>query len=550
MQSTLEIPESAGESPSSGAAGSPAWAWWVVAGLLGMHAIFAWLVRPAGVLTGQDDAVYIMLARGLRDFGYSDLFAVGLPRHGLYPPGYPLLLSFWGLLAGDSFDGYVALSVLCSVGGLAFSWLVLRSLLPLRVALVALAALAFNPYLVEYASSVASEAPFLLFSMLAVWLAARGRTTTRSALGLAAIAIFAALTRAVGATLVLALGVWWLSRRRWRPAVSLALLSVALIGPWLLWITTAPGQFAGHSYVADALVATEDAPGPVAVIADRVSRNAPRYFVRSLPYSLSVPTIPGTPIDNALMASLLTISLGAGIWLLWRAGRLEAVYVAGYLGLLLVWPWAVPRFLYPLLPLVVAAMLVGLARAGGRLHASAGRLAPMLLALLFATAGLWQTLGMVRAAAACERGGELPAASCLSPDQASFFAAIDYIDRELPSDARLLSAKGEPLWHYTGRQIITPPRALRAGPDGLLRVLREENVEYVLLGSLQAWEPNALLRALEGSCSGLDLVAGFPPRTLLLRVRPIAASGQPTEACAALAEYRRLNQGRDFSEDA
>ena len=40
---------------------------------------------------------------------------MGVPRHGLYPPGYPALLSIWGLLTGDTFTGAVVLGILLNL---------------------------------------------------------------------------------------------------------------------------------------------------------------------------------------------------------------------------------------------------------------------------------------------------------------------------------------------------------------------------------------------------------------------------------------------------
>lgn len=548
--STVDSPprESSSTQPTVTAAW-PAWSWAFVGAVLILHAVLAWLSRPGGMLTGQDDAVYIMLARGIRSLQYHDLYALGAPRHGLYPPGYPLLLSVWGLFTGDTYGGFIALNVLLSTGGVFFSWLVLRTLLPSAVALAALLAIAVNPHLVHHAGTVVSEAPYLFITMLAVWLASRADETKRSIVLLGAVVLFASLTRAVGITLVGGLGLLWLVRGEWRRTLGLAAVALLVLGPWLVWISTAPAMYAGSSYVADAFYAGEAAPSMLSVFAARVSENIPQYFVRSIPFALTVPTVEGVPIDNAISALLITGSLIYGGWLLWRRRRLEAFYLACAFALLLVWPWSIRRFLHPLLPLILAAVLLGLTSAGTRFGARKAAIAPLLLALTLTASGLVQSVALVRTGLACQRGGDLPHPSCLTPDQASFFDALRYIQAELPADAVIVSAKEGPVWHYTGRLTFPAIYAVQAGSAGIVGVLRENRVEYVLLGSLNAVEPGPLLDALENNCEAVDLEREFPLRTLLLRVRPESAPDQSSAACEALSRYRRLHVNRDFRED-
>lgn len=76
----------------------------------------------------------------------------------------------------------------------------------------------------------------------------------------------------------------------------------------------------------------------------------------------------------------------AGLLLRLREGRLDAWYVAAYLGVILVWPHPgqMARFVYPVAPLLLIMAVDAAARIGTRLPTRRAILAPLLLALFAA----------------------------------------------------------------------------------------------------------------------------------------------------------------------
>src|SRR6185436_3869563 len=216
--------------------------WTAVGLLLGLHAVLAWIGRMPGVLTGEDEAIYLLLARQLRHFTYKDVFLTGQPMHAMYPPGYPALLALWGFLVGQRFDELLLLSLACSVAALLLVFLMVRQLWSSTVALLVLAALAVNPFLVDRAGTLASEAPYMLLTMVALWCALRGDRRNLILAGAAAVA--AALTRSIGLTAVAALAAHWLWGRRY--AAAGAGVAAALVGAgWVVWSFTAPDKLVG-----------------------------------------------------------------------------------------------------------------------------------------------------------------------------------------------------------------------------------------------------------------------------------------------------------------
>jgi hypothetical protein len=524
--------------------------WGGVAGLLLLHAGLAWARRMPGVLTGEDEAIYLLLARELANLRYSDIFLTHQPTHAMYPPAYPAALLLWSLIAGPRFDGFLIIGIASSAGALLLTFLAVRRLVSAGVALLVLAALAVNPHLVERAGALATEAPYMLLTMVALWSTLHG--DKRSVLIAGAAAIMAALTRSIGMTVFAALAANWLWGRRYA-AAAVGASAALTVGAWLVWSFAAPGKLVGASYAADfaqggvgrgtALL------GFPAVLAHRMATNVPNYAGIAVPSILPLPLVGGTALDNMLAALLTVVGLTTGMLILWRSWRVAVLYVLATAAVLAIWPWYIERFVMPLLPLLVTALLLGVGAAVAHRWPRWRVTAMAAVAGMLVLTGAGQIASDLSAMAVCERGHVPPAPSCLNSDQASFFATLDYVKRETRPDAILLTTKRATAYYYTGRPQIQWQTAGAAGPDSLIAFLRNKGVGYVILGSLHWADLDQLPNGLEPNCAALELVQAFPPRTYLLRLR------QPGErddgsGCRALAEHRQKNVGRDFDRDS
>ena len=519
--------------------------WVVVAGLLAVHATAAWLTRAAGIGIGQDDATYVLLSRSLAHGEYRDLFLVGAPPHRLYPPGYPALLAVWQAIAGDRFDGLVVLSIVCSTVTLALTFALLRRLFSTSTAVICLVALAVNPYLVDSAGRVGSEAPYALFSLLALWIVMRAGAPSGMVYLAGASAIAAALTRSIGITLLVALSLYWILQRRIRWAATLTMSCVLTvgIGLWRSGTITARGPM---SYLADATFADRGVPySLVQELVYRIVHNVPAYLGLALPYLLPLPTVQGTVVDNVLGTALATAGLAAGIAVFARRWRPAALYLLAYAALLTLWPWQVSRYIVPVLCLVVPAVLIGSGWLTQRFGANWESRTVLALGSVLAINGAVRTARMIQIRASCVRGATLPSPSCVHPYQASFFAAVDYIGKYTAPDAVFVSAKAPTLFYYTGRRSILPDATPDHDPGSFVRRLARNGVEYVLLSTLLATEPRRA-EMLSADCQALSLVVGFPPSTYLFRIRS-AADRSDEAACRALVDYHRATIGEDFN---
>lgn len=534
-----------------------------IAALLALHALLAWAVRVPSLTTGNDDAWYLSLARALRGFSYVELPIVGTPPHAMYPPLYPALLALLGATGPDRLGVAIVANIALSVAALA-----LAAILAGRISWGFAAALtlvcAANPQLLDIASSVRSEPLFAVATLsvlvLLSWRALDGRT---AALAIAAM-IVGALTRTIGVALVAAVLLHWALERRARTAAALAIAALLTVGPWMIWTSRAPGQHAGRSYVADATFAypdsTADTPSPTAMgaargrataapppslarlIVDRVPHNVPRYLAREIPAALALATVPRTRVDNIAWLLLIVATSVAGMLALRRPLRIVVLYLAAYLGVLAMWPYVVTRYLAPLLPLLVLAMLTGARAIGARVAGARGERVALWVMACAMSVGAWRSVATrLGAVARCDRSAPMRSSGCFSQEQRDYFAAVATARRIAPDTARFLVSKEAAFYLMTGRRAAAESEAVRIRePEAFARFLGERGVEFILLSRVHL-DQHSLARAILPRCDRFELLESVGPHVALLRVpadgAPRAASA--ADACGAITRWAK-----------
>lgn len=529
------LPFAEGETPTRL---RPGLFWLLVAVLVTIHVVLAWLGRQPAVTTGHDDALYLALGRALRGFSYEELHYVPSAWHAQYPPGYPAMLALAGALFGDGITVYTTLSLLCSAAALLLFTGAMRQVAGEVPALALLAACAVNPDLIAHAGDVSTEAPFMAASALTLWalVPVPGGTDRPRLAGAGALA--ACLIRSAGLPLLLALLVHWLLQRRWRHAATLAAVAALTVGSWMLWTVVAPHQTVGRSYVADftggrGSVVAGSAFGPMLA-------RFQQYFASALPSALSLTPVPGTAADNLIHLVLLVTLLVIGVLVTWRRWRALALFLLLYCGLLLAWPWIQTRFLYPVVPVLWVVLLLGALALGRRF----GRwLAPATGGVLLVSAlfgGTRETLTTARWWS-CDRRDPLQSAACFTEDQRSYFAAAAWVRKHTPPEAVFLTAKDATWYYYSGRRVVRSIPIQQVDPDRLLQYLNDAGVSYVVLGNVKDNETERFSWMLRRICRSLEIEARFPPRTYLFGLRPAPGDDQ---ACRALVEYHALRRSQ------
>ncbi len=550
-----------GDNLMAGNAGSLA-----AAALLLLHAGLAWVLRVPALTTAQDDAVYLLLARALRHFSYVDLWLVGTPFESLYPPLYPALLASATAIFGDRFAVAIAASVLLSTATLGLFYLIVRRWSP-GLALLCLAVAAVNPTLLNAAGHVQSEPLFMCFAALSLWCLTAPAPTRRTQIAAGAFAIAAALTRSVGIALLLAILGQWLLERRFRAAGWFALASLLTVGAWMTWTAVAPRQLAGQSYITDAAYIRTDsvtsAPAPPAAshdsapavpshlplapskqrargvellrtVASRLTNNVPTYLARRIPMSLAMPTIGGTRIDNW---GWLLIVLGAGtVGFTLLARRLPgvALYFFFYAGILAIWPYILPRFLVPVIGLLVLIVLAGGQWLGARWSPRVGWGIAVMLAGVLGVSGLLRDRVEWRALSTCDRSAPYVSTGCFPAQQLAFFSAVHDAGRRTPADAVLLTPKAATTYLLIGRRTVNELEAASLPPAEMQEYLRRLGVQYILLSHVHR-DQWVIAGRLIPYCASLELVEQYGGDALLLRRHEAEFAGG--NACEALKRF-------------
>jgi hypothetical protein len=249
---------------------------------------------------------------------------------------------------------------------------------------------------------------------------------------------------------------------------------------------------------------------------------------------LAIPTVEGTAVDNAAWLLAMLAVLAAGVVAAMRRWRAAVLALAAYAALLVVWPYVIGRFITPLLPVLVAVMLLGAWRIGVRLMPRMAIAPALALSAVMLAGGVQGVSAMVRRAADCQSPSINGGFPC-DREVRRYRAITTSLARTLPPDAHVFTTK-EGTFHYlTGRRVVSVYPAARMGPEEFADYLRRFETTLIFLPHLKIDEPE-LAPALAANCRGLTDAGTGDDDVLLLLVRPPGAA-EPN-ACAAVERWR------------
>lgn len=214
--------------------------WWMSGGLVALHIALCVALFDPKVHTGGDSVTYVLLAESILEVGdgYSLSLEPGPPEaHTKYPPGYPIFLAPLVAAFGRDFVVLKLLSMLFTAASvLVFCLFARKNREPLPWFCLALA-FAISPGVVDYSRWMLSEAPFLFFTLLAVWMLREDEEESRMGwpfwLGLfASVASF--YVRSIGALLLAGASLAYLLRREWLKFLIHGVVGAGLTIPWLV----------------------------------------------------------------------------------------------------------------------------------------------------------------------------------------------------------------------------------------------------------------------------------------------------------------------------
>lgn len=460
---------------------------------------------PVGVVA--DDSFYVILARALASGeGYRYLNVPGHPAGTHFPPGYPALLALVSFVAPAFPASIVAFKAL-NAAFLAAAAVLVARLLRTRLGLSAAwsaavgAVTALSVPLLILSNLVLSEMCFIAIALgllLALErLADEPAPAWRVVLLGAAIGV-GALVRTHGIVLVPAAALVLVARRRGRDAALLAGTAILCLLPWQIWTARHGGAL----------------PSPLLGMYDSYAS----WWVRGL-RTLGPSMIPATiakttaetsgmlavlfsPMRGATAHAVTLVALAglaaAAIAAAWRRVPVTLLFLAGYLAIVIVWPFQTARFVWTVWPLLLALVAVG-----GWAALSRPAWQPAVRVAL-AAAFVWVAIGYGAYEVRGIRGqwwSSIPRAN--TPRIAS---AVRWVAANTSADEVVATDYEGAVYLYTGRQALpiitlTPAQYLRDytarenAMEGLQPILSSYPVRTVVAGAGRAHDAARFLAA-------------------------------------------------------
>jgi len=313
-----------------------------------------------------DNASYYLLGKGIVNGEgyvlYNDLLS---KPHSHFPPGYPLIISFLMLFSKSTFFIKLANGAFLLASCFLFFSILKKCKIQLSVILVSIIFLLFNYHIVNSSVAMMSEIPFLFFSLLSLLLLMRvdfnsdywkSGTFWFFILSLG----FTFHIRTVGIALVAGILFYLLLEKRFK---AVGIVSGGFILTLMPWAIRNHIQGIGGSYRDQLLKINTYRPdlgdAGFSDFITRIGKNLYRYVSKEIP-SAMVPfrevhyKVDALPMDWIIGFSSIALIL-LGIYKLPRYRNLFFGYIAGTFPILMLWPdvWNSPRFLLPLIPLMV-----------------------------------------------------------------------------------------------------------------------------------------------------------------------------------------------------
>jgi hypothetical protein len=317
----------------------------------------------------RDDSMYVVMGKALATGqGYRIISLPTEPVQTKSPPFYPFLLSLiWRM--DPSFPHNLTPMMLLTAGmtllflALTYKYLVKEVYASKWQALVVVGLTAINWRTIVVASGLYSEMVYAALAVAGLYLAEkyekRENWVVGSALGV--IVGLAFLTRSAGVSLVLAMAIYFVMRRK--PSGLLPVLIAGLfVCVWLSWgylntatvENTSAGSYESYFDTFRALIANSGQSNVTALLS-LIGRNALGLILISIPVVCL-----GLGYESVLYFGFAFLFIAAGFFRQGRARlRLMHFYIITYLSVHLLWPYtSYDRFLMPLLPFLLLFMLI------------------------------------------------------------------------------------------------------------------------------------------------------------------------------------------------
>ena len=424
-----------------------------------------------------DSADYVLMARGLvNHLAYEQFDFPGSPPFSLRPPGMSLLLIPAALIA--PYEAILAkvtvilfgilllvlfYAYLCKLEDMTGSSTDAEQPARRWPVLCMVLLLATNPYFLLFSTLIMSEVPFMALSLGILCLIASENegNRKRNLILLTGLFLFLPLLRTVGIALTLALGTWAVtSRQRWRYLIPVA-GSLVTLGLWML-----RNRSLNSDLYSSLILNNLRSAGPVGTVDSMINRSLTHF--QSLCETL-IPNMPGaTPayerylldglaflpgplwLYSLVSLLVLAVSIYGMRQLRDRGGLLCLLYLIFTFAILSVWPWMQPRFVLPLLPVILAFVPAGIRAIGSRLgNPNPGTRKTLICLLLVPAIALLCVQAMTDARLVTTNvqllrtGEKFYQTQYPSSHFSNFVAAGNWIREQTPPETRILTRRND-----------------------------------------------------------------------------------------------------------
>jgi hypothetical protein len=252
------------------------------------------------------------------------------------------------------------------------------------------------------------------------------------------------------------------------------------------------------------------------------------YATTMMPYSLSIPTVPGTTVDNWFWLIATTVLITAGFVVFWRRWKAAAVYVLFYLFFVLVWSWFSGRLLVPMIPLGMLALLLGARWAIGWLPLPARKVTMGVFLGLLALGALQSGQERVLLYRQCDRQHPYESSGCYREFKLALIAAAEYLRSHAAPTSVVLTNQPASVNFLSGHRTEDSSLLPDAFQDDIKKISQSRKIDYFLVNN--PW----MARRFLPSCHELRVATSLLPEVLLLVTSAKAEAA--SDACSALGE--------------
>lgn len=314
-----------------------------------------------------DNASYYILGKAIATGeGYTNIHHAEKEAHYHYPIGYPVIIATTITLFSDSYTSIKLVNGGFLLGAILLLFFIIFKLTKNHhLAFITCLITIINYHVLNYATIMMSEIPFLFFSLLCLLIfikldVSRKFYKNKLFYYLIVVLAFTLLIRSVAIALCFTFIMIFMYKKKWDYVIS-SIIGITLLN---LPVFLRNKNATGNTYISQLLLKNSYRPelGKVdlADILNRITLNFKRYLSVEIPSGIvytkpiNYTNLSVTKLDWALGICIVA-AICFGLYKLKSQRYILLTYVVSFFAILMLWPniWYGTRFLIPLIPILI-----------------------------------------------------------------------------------------------------------------------------------------------------------------------------------------------------